>query len=312
MRTSIQLIFILLTSFALVACGSDTTESNGKLKVVTTTGQLGDAVTNIGGDVLELASLLGPGIDPHLYVPTEGDVGKFSSADVIFYNGLNLEAQMSRIMDQMGERGKTVLAVGDNLPDSELLEWEDGSKAFDPHVWNDPMLWSIGVELIRDTLMEADPDNAETYRANAEAYLAEIAETHVYVTELINSIPENQRVMITAHDAFAYFGRTYNLEVAGLQGLSTESEAGTADVQNLASFIVERGIPAIFVETSVPPRTIEAVQAAVQAKGAAVEIGGYLFSDALGEAGTPAATYNGMLRHNAETLAGALGGTIVE
>lgn len=312
MKNKVQLISVLILALLLAACGGSATESNGKLKVVTTTGQLGDAVANIGGDTLELSSLLGPGIDPHLYVPTEGDVGKFSSADVIFYNGINLEAQMKRIMDQMGERGTVVVAVGDSLPESELLEWDDGSKAFDPHVWNDPMLWSQGVALIRDTLMEADPDNAATYEANAEAYLNEIAETHAYVTELISSIPENQRVMITAHDAFAYFGRTYGLEVAGLQGISTESEAGTADVQNLANFIVERGVPAIFVETSVPPRTIEAVQAAVQAKGATVEIGGSLFSDALGEAGTAAATYNGMLRHNAETLAGALGGTVTE
>ncbi|MGB1251254.1 MAG: metal ABC transporter solute-binding protein, Zn/Mn family [Candidatus Promineifilaceae bacterium] len=312
MKNNVQLILLVVFAVFVAACGGGATESSGKLKVVTTTGQLGDAVANIGGDTLELASLLGPGIDPHLYVPTEGDVGKFSSADVIFYNGINLEAQMSRIMAQMGERGKIVVSVGDSMPESDLLNWEGEGKAFDPHIWNDPVLWSQGVELIRDMLMEADPDNADVYEANTKAYLAEIAETHAYVTELINSIPESQRVMITAHDAFAYFGRTYGLEVAGLQGISTESEAGTADVQNLAAFIIERGVPAMFVETSVPARTIEAVQAAVQAQGAAVEIGGSLFSDALGEAGTAAATYNGMLRHNAETLTGALGGTVTE
>ena len=300
---------LLLSSFIallLVACGANTAASeDGKLRVVTTTGQVGDAVANIAGDTVELKSLLGPGIDPHLYVPTEGDVSSFANADVIFYNGLHLEAQMTRVLDQMAERGTIVVAMGESMPEDQLLSWD--TSTYDPHVWNDPILWSLGVAAIRDTLIEADPDNAETYRINAETYLADIAETHEFVQTEIAKIPEDKRVMITAHDAFGYFARTYGMEVRGLQGISTESEAGTQDVQELAAFIVERQIPAIFVESSVPPDTIEAVQEAVRAQGFEVEIGGQLFSDALGEAGHEADNYNGMLRHNATTLANALG-----
>ena len=302
------IILTLFFSISLAACNaSEPANENGRLQVVTTTGQVGDAVANIAGDTVELKSLLGPGIDPHLYVPTEGDVSAFANADVIFYNGLFLEAQMKRVLDQMAERGTIVIALGDQMPEDQLLTLEDGAYTYDPHVWNDPMLWSIGVEAIRDTLIEADPDNAETYRTNADAYLTEIAESHEFVLAEIAKIPENQRVMITAHDAFGYFARTYGLEERGLQGISTESEAGTQDVQDLADFIVERQIPAIFVESSVPPDTIEAVQEAVRAQGFEVEIGGQLFSDALGETGHEAETYNGMLRYNATTLANALG-----
>ena len=300
------IILTLFFSISLVACNaSDTANENGRLQVVTTTGQVGDAVAHIAGDTVDLKSLLGPGIDPHLYVPTEGDVSAFANADVIFYNGLHLEAQMTRVLDQMAERGTIVVAMGESMPEDQLLSWD--ASTYDPHVWNDPMLWSLGVASIRDTLIEADPDNAETYRTNAEAYLNEIAASHEFVQTEIAKIPENQRVMITAHDAFGYFARTYGLEERGLQGISTESEAGTQDVQALADFIVERQIPAIFVESSVPPDTIEAVQEAVKAQGFEVEIGGQLFSDALGEAGHEAETYNGMLRYNATTLANALG-----
>lgn len=303
-RTTRLIILIVLTSL-LVACGGNAgAAQDGRLQVVTTTGQIADAVANIAGDNVELTSLLGPGIDPHLYVPTEGDVSTFANADVIFYNGLHLEAQMTRVLDQMESRGTTVVAMSDNMPEDQLLNWD--ANTHDPHIWNDPLLWSIGVESIRDTLIEADPDNAETYRTNAEAYLAEIAATHAFVQTEIAKIPADKRVMITAHDAFGYFARTYGMEVRGLQGISTESEAGTQDVQELASFIVERQIPAIFVESSVPPDTIEAVQQAVQAQGFAVEIGGQLFSDALGEAGHEGDNYNGMLRYNAKTLATAL------
>ncbi|MCI0393541.1 MAG: zinc ABC transporter substrate-binding protein [Chloroflexi bacterium] len=300
--------FLVILLLALTACGgaAEGGPAEGQLNVVATTGQIHDALVNIGGDAIHLTGLLGPGVDPHLYVPTESNVSTLSEADVIFYNGLHLEAQMVRIMTQMASRGVTVVAVGDALPPEQLLDW-DSSAPYDPHIWNDPLLWSQAVEIMRDTLINADPENAELYRANTEKYLAEIAETHEYIQAQIAKIPPERRVMITAHDAFGYFARTYGLEVRGLQGISTESEASTADVQELANFIVERQVPAIFVETSVPPRTIEAVQAAVRAQGFEVSIGGSLFSDALGEQGHPAATYTGMLRYNAETLAAALG-----
>ncbi|MDQ4077429.1 MAG: zinc ABC transporter substrate-binding protein [Chloroflexota bacterium] len=308
-RRGLYLLLCTVLLLLLPACGpvdaGDEAE-DGQLNVVATTGQICDAVKNIGGDVIDLECLFGPGVDPHLYVPTEGDVNTLSEAEVIYYNGLHLEAQMVRVMDQMATRGKTVVAVAETLPPDQLLDW-DATAPYDPHVWNDPMLWSQGVAAIRDTLVDADPEHAERYRENAEEYLAEIAETHEYVRELLEQIPEERRVMITAHDAFGYFARTYGLEVRGLQGISTESEASTSDVQELADLIVERQIPAIFVETTVSPRTIEAVQAAVEAQGYEVEIGGELFSDALGSPDTPAGTYTGMLRHNAETVAEALG-----
>ncbi len=299
---------LLLAATFLTACGGTTTvasEFEGRLNVVATTGQIGDAVANVAGDAVELTTLFGPGIDPHLYVPTEGDVTTFSQANVIFYNGLHLEAQMLRMMDQMDERGIVVVAIGDSLPEDELIAW-DANFPHDPHVWNDPSLWKQGVELIRDTLIEADPANEEQYRANTAVYLAEIDAADQFVQEQIARIPDDKRVLISAHDAFAYFARTYSLEERGLQGISTESEAGTQDVQALAELIVSREIPAIFVESSVPRNTIEAVQAAAGAQGFDVVIGGQLYSDALGDPGTPEGTYVGMRRHNAQTLADAL------
>ncbi|HEX6386911.1 MAG TPA: zinc ABC transporter substrate-binding protein [Anaerolineae bacterium] len=303
----LTIVLTLLLSLLLVACGAgaEAGNANGKLKVVATTGQIGDAVANIAGDAIDLETLFGPGIDPHLYVPTESDVTTLGEADVIFYNGLHLEAQMERVMQQMANRGVTVVAVGETLPEERLLRW-DAQTPYDPHVWNDPELWKIGVEAIRDTLISADPENAELYRQNSEAYLTEIDAADQYVREQVERIPPERRVMITAHDAFGYFASRYGLEERGLQGISTESEAGTNDVQQLADFIVERQIPAIFIESSVPPDTIEALQAAVRARGFEVSIGGELFSDALGTPGTPEGTYTGMLRHNARTLADAL------
>lgn len=300
------IISTLLLGVTLMACSSAAPEQqSGSLQIVATTGQIADAVANVAGDAANITSLFGPGVDPHLYVPTEGDVGTLGEADIIFYNGLHLEAQMTRIMDQMAATGTVVVPLGDELPEAELLAWSDNTP-YDPHFWNDTTLFSQAVEIIRDTLVEADPENAAVYQANTDTYLAEIEATAVFVREQIDRIPEDKRVMITAHDAFGYFGRAFGLEVRGLQGISTETEAGTNDVQQLADFIVQRQIPAIFVESSVPPTTIEAVQAAVSAQGFSVAIGGELFSDALGTAGTPEGTYLGMLRHNAQTLADAL------
>lgn len=301
------LIVLLTVALMTSACGSgNATADNGKPNVVATTGQIADAIANIAGDSVNLSGLLGPGIDPHLYVPTEGDVSTFSEADLIVYNGLDLEAQMARVLEQMESRGVSVLAVGNSLPAETLLNW-DSEYPNDPHVWNDPILWSTAVELMRDQLIELNPDEADLYTANAKTYIDTIGETHEFVLEQIATIPEERRVLITAHDAFGYFGRQYGMEVVGLQGISTESEASTADIQDLVDFIVEREIPAIFVETSVSPKTIEAVQAAVADQGLNVEIGGSLFSDALGEEGSGAETYIGMIRANATTLANALG-----
>ncbi len=308
-QTLVRLLISSTLLTLLVACGASdsatTGDSAGKVRVVATTGQISDSLANIGGDAISLVGLFGPGVDPHLYVPTEGDVGTLANAEVIFYNGVDLEAQMVRVMDEMEKRGITVVPIGDRFPTDRLLSW-DTTYPHDPHIWNDVLLWKLGVEIMRDTLIEVDPDNAELYRENTVSYLAEMDETHQYIQEQIERIPPDKRVMITAHDAFGYFARAYGMDVRGLQGISTESEASTNDVQELTNFIVERQIPAIFVESSVPPRTIEAVQAAVQAQGFEVKIGGTLFSDALGSPDTPEGTYIGMLRHNAKTLADAL------
>ena len=306
-RTLLGLSLLVATLLA-TACGaasSTAPNSDNRLQVVATTGQITDTLAHIGGDAIDLTGLFGAGVDPHLYVPSEGDVATLAEADLIFYNGLHLEAQMLRALEQMATRGVATVAVGDGLPQDQLLAWGQNTP-YDPHIWNDPLLWSKGVVMMRDALIAADPAHADTYRQNTEAYLAEIAQTHEYVRSQIERIPADKRALITAHDAFGYFARTYGLEVRGLQGISTESEASTKDVQDLAAFIVERQIPAIFVESSVPPRTIEAVQAAVQAQGWDVAIGGQLYSDALGSPDTPEGSYTGMLRYNAKTIADAL------
>jgi manganese/zinc/iron transport system substrate-binding protein len=205
----------------------------------------------------------------------------------------------------MGGRVQTV-AVSNQVDPFRLLAHPEYEGAYDPHIWFDVTMWMSAVEVVRDTLIEMDPGHAATYRANAEGYLAELAQLHDYVNSQAQRVPQEKRVVITAHDAFKYFGQAYGFEVRGLQGISTATEAGTGDVQQLAEFIAERQIPAVFVESSVPPRYIEAVQAAVRARGFEVQIGGELFSDAMGSTGTPEGTYTGMVRHNIDTIVEAL------
>ena len=307
MFKKISFLTLLMSIFLLASCQNSNTASNNNdgLTIVTTIAQIADVATNVGGSAVTVDPLMGPGADPHLYSPSAGDVNRLQSADVIFYNGLFLEAQMEDILEQLGE-DKTVVAVAGTISESLLLDSEDYEDEFDPHIWFDIALWAEATEVIRDTLIEADPDNAETYTANAEAYLAELAELDEWVESEISRIPAEQRVLITAHDAFNYFGNAYGMEVMGLQGISTAAEAGTADVQRLADFIAENEIRAIFVESSVSERNVEAVQAAVSSRGWEVEIGGSLFSDAMGEAGTPQGTYIGTVRHNVDTIVPAL------
>jgi manganese/zinc/iron transport system substrate-binding protein len=300
----VAIVALLLLS----ACGGGNDQaanSNGTLKIVATTGMITDIAKNVAGDHAEVAGLMGAGIDPHLYVASEGDVTLLQEANIIFHNGLFLEAQMEDIFEQLAER-KTVAAVASTIDASRLLPWANYADEFDPHIWFDVSLWMQATVTVRDTLIAVDVDNAADYESNAAAYLAELTTLDAYVKEQAQRVPAAQRVLVTAHDAFSYFGKAYDFEVRGLQGISTASEAGTADVQQLADFIVEKQIPAIFVESSVPVRTIEALQAAVQAKGSVVEIGGELFSDAMGNPGTPEGTYVGMVRHNIDTIVGAL------
>jgi manganese/zinc/iron transport system substrate-binding protein len=300
-----KLLPLLLLLLLLAGCAQNQEPTTTGLSVVATTGMIADLAENIGGEHVTVHALMGPGVDPHLYVASEGDVELLQNADLIFYNGLFLEAQMDDILKQLAQR-KTVVPVAEHIDPSRLLPWATYQDEFDPHVWFDVQLWMIAAEAVRDTLVEADADHAEAYRTNAEAFLAELAELDAYVRAQAERVPAEQRVLITAHDAFHYFGRAYGFEVRGLQGISTASEAGTADVRELADFIVEHQIPAIFVESSVPVRNVEALQAGVQDRGFDVAIGGSLFSDAMGDPDTPEGTYIGMVRHNIDTVVGSL------
>lgn len=279
--------------------------STRSIRVVTTTGMITDIVKNVGGERLEVTGLMGPGVDPHLYKASEGDVTRMSRADVIFYNGLHLEGKMAEVLEKIRSMVKTA-AVTDGIERSVLLAPPEFEGAYDPHVWFDVSLWMDATRYVRDFLAEYDPDHGETYRNRAKTYLKELAGLHAYVKDRAAELNEERRVLITAHDAFNYFGRAYGFEVRGLQGISTASEAGTADVQSLAEFIVKRKIPSIFVETSVPARYLRALQEAVRSRGFEVMIGGSLYSDAMGSPGTPEGTYVGMIRHNIDTIVESL------
>lgn len=312
MRSSkLFIVFILL--MLLGACGPNSKAAEAidpnKLTVVATTGQVADIVRNVGQDKVNLIQLLGPGIDPHTYLATEGDIRIFLKADLIFYSGLRLEAQMDRFLEQINKSGDSVVvALGDKLDKTELLNWEpEANLPYDPHIWNDVMLWSQVVGFVRDSLVEQDPANADAYKANADVYLQQLKELHEYTLEQVAKIPEERRILITAHDAFGYYGRAYGLQVEAVQGISTESEASAADIQALTHVILDSKVPAIFVESTISPRTIEAVIAAVGAQGQEVKIGGQLYADALGASDSGADTYISMMRHNIDTIVAALG-----
>lgn len=310
-RLILPLTIILLMALTLVACGeagesSEIPIGERQVNVVATTGMIGDVIENVGGERVSVITLMGPGVDPHLYAASEGDVTRLREADIVFYNGLHLEAQMANVLDRMGESGSRTVAVTDAISRDSLLAPPEFEGAYDPHVWFDVSMWMQTVEVVRDALSDLDPESSDVYEQNADVYLAELQELHDYVLQQAARVPEQKRVLVTAHDAFNYFGQAYGFEVRGLQGISTASEASTADVQNLARFIAEREIPAVFIESSVPQRNIEAVQAAVRSQGAEVSIGGELYSDAMGSAGTPEGTYVGMVRHNIDTIVSAL------
>ncbi|MDF2749917.1 MAG: periplasmic solute binding protein [Gaiellaceae bacterium] len=305
--------YVLAAVAALLAgCGPVSTTTvriptDEPIAVVTTIGMIADAVERVGGERVSVDGLMGPGIDPHLYKASEGDLRRLERADLILYAGLHLEAKMADVLERIADQRATQ-AVTETIPRSQLLSPAQFQGQYDPHVWFDVRLWMRTVEQIRDTLTELDPGSRQLYRANAAAYLAELEELDRYVREQVARVPPERRVVITAHDAFGYFGEAYGFDVRGLQGISTASEAGAGDVQELAEFIAERRIPALFVESSVSPRTISAVREAVRSRGFDVEVGGSLFSDAMGDEGTPEGTYIGMVRHNVDTIvAGLLG-----
>lgn len=311
-RNKDRLFRALLTvafAFFLVACQEKESDDDaGKLKVVTTIGMIADVAENIGGDLLRVTSLMGPGVDPHLYKASEGDVERLSGADLILYNGLHLESKMGEVLERMGGRIKTA-AVAEIFETGRLIEVEGGGGSHDPHVWFDVSLWMEVAVAIRDAVIDADPDNKEKYEKAHAAYAQSLDELERYVRSQVEKVPEEKRIIVTAHDAFSYFGRAYGFTVRGLQGISTVTEAGTADVRGLADYIANNEIPAIFVESSVPRKNVEALQAAVKSRGFEVAIGGELFSDAMGDAGTAEGTYLGMVKHNVDTIVGALTGT---
>ena len=302
----------LLLALMLTACGpieppTARVLDGQTIEVVTTVGMITDAVEHVGGSRVHVEGLMGPGVDPHLYKASEGDLRRLEKADVVFFGGLHLEAKMADVLERVDERRATQ-AVTDEIPRSHLLRPAQFKGQYDPHVWFDVTLWMQAVEQIRDTLVRLDPGSADLYRRNAAAYLVQLRELDRYVHERAATVPEDKRVLITAHDAFNYFGRQYGFDVRGLQGISTAAEAGAGGVQQLAQFIADRRIPAIFVESSVSPRTIEAVREAVRSRGFDVRIGGSLYSDAMGNPGTPDGTYIGMVRHNIDTIVAGLRG----
>jgi manganese/zinc/iron transport system substrate-binding protein len=281
-------------------------DHGGKIGITSTVGMITDVLRTIGGEQVVVSGLMGPGIDPHLYKPSAGDIILLGDADIIFYGGLHLEGRMTETFEKILRSGKPTIPVSESIPEHLLRSPAEFQGAHDPHVWFDVTLWRIAAETMISELASHFPDAIETFQTNGASYLAELDDLDAWVQEQVARVPEGQRVLITAHDAFGYFGARYGFEVRGLQGFSTATEAGAGDVQDLATFITERRIRAMFVESSVPPATVEAVQEACRAKGWDVRIGGELFSDAMGQDGTVEGTYIGMVRHNVDTIVSAL------
>ncbi|MEO1006985.1 MAG: zinc ABC transporter substrate-binding protein [Planctomycetota bacterium] len=280
--------------------------------IVATTGMVADIVRNVAGERATVTGLIGSGVDPHLYKPTRSDVQRLLGADAIFINGLLLEGKMTDSLFRAAEAGKKVFRVTELLDEAYLLEPEGFEGHYDPHVWMDPLAWSKAVGVVRDKLTEFDPQGASAYRENAEAYAARLDALDAYAVRVLASVPEEQRALVTAHDAFNYFGRRFGYEVVGIQGISTDSEAGVRDIERLVDLLVDRKIAAVFVESTVSQRNVEALIAGARARGHEVSIGGTLFSDAMGDAGTYRGTYVGMIDHNVTTIARALGGEAPE
>ncbi|PNQ74691.1 manganese transporter [Hanstruepera neustonica] len=300
-----NIIIICIISLTFSGC-KDTNKQNDKLNVVTTTSMITDLVSNIGGDAINLQGLMGSGVDPHLYKASEGDVTKLVNADLIFYNGLHLEGKLVEVFEKMEHQGVKTIAISDTLDKNTLIGSEYFASNYDPHIWFNIEYWEQVTTFVVHKLSEAIPSESSVFEENGQQYLDKLKELKEEITNTISSLPKEKRILVTAHDAFNYFGKSFDFEVVGLQGLSTATEAGVQDVQKLATFIIDNQVKAIFVESSVPKRTIEALQAAVKSKGHDVKIGGTLYSDALGNAGTVEGTYIGMFKYNVNTIVNAL------
>jgi manganese/zinc/iron transport system substrate-binding protein len=319
LRVTLGLLGLLCVASGVASCGPDQRPAaagdaetgatgDGPYTVVATVGMIEDVVRQVAGERARVIGLIGTGVDPHLYKPTRSDLSLLLSADMIVYNGLLLEGRMTDTLIRAAASGKPVYAVTELLDEAFLLEPQDAPGHTDPHVWMDPSAWTGTVEVIRDRLSAFDPEGEAVYRQNAEAYTRELEALDAYAQGVLSSVPEGRRVLVTAHDAFNYFGRRFGYEVVGLQGLSTESEAGVRDIERLVDLLVGRGVTAVFVESTVSARNITALIAGAGARGHTVALGGSLFSDAMGEPGTYEGTYVGMIDHNVTTIARALGG----
>jgi manganese/zinc/iron transport system substrate-binding protein len=307
---------------ALLAAGCDSqgdastaqqpTKAQGPYTIVTTVAMVTDIVKQVAGDNANVIGLLGEGVDPHLHDPTRNDVAELMKADVIFYSGLHLEGRMQDTFESLAGKGKRVYAVTDGIDKNYLRKPAEFEGYYDPHVWMDAVAWSNCVAYVAQSLGEYDPAHADDYKKNGEACRAQLKALDDYARQVIASIPADQRMLVTAHDAFGYFSRAYNIPVHSPQGISTESEAGVDDINQLVDLLVERKLAAIFVESTVNPKTLQAVIEGAAKRGHKVAIGGKLFSDAMGAPGTYEGTYIGMIDHNATVIARGLGGTAPE
>jgi manganese/zinc/iron transport system substrate-binding protein len=301
---------IAAAAFAVAGCSEvpvATPEAlaHRQVRVTTTTNFITDLARNVGGDRVRVTGLMGPGVDPHMYKASAGDVKTLTEADLVLYGGLELEGKMADVFERLAEHRATV-AVTRDIPRDALLEQPQHAGKYDPHVWFDVSLWERAAATTAEALAKIDPAHAGEYRDNARAYVRELRALDAYAKRRLAEIPERSRVLVTSHDAFRYLGRRYGLDVVAIQGTSTATEATTADVERVAGVIADRGVKAVFVESSVPPQTIDAVLASASRQGGHAAIGEELYSDAAGADGTPEGTYVGMVRHNVDAIAEGL------
>jgi len=309
MNYLIKILVVFVATAIFTACGLRNDPEDGdlsRLKVVTTTTMLTDLVYQLCGDSVQRTGLMGAGVDPHFYKPTEGDVFRIYDADLIFYNGLHLEGRLVDLFGKMKQRGINALNVGNSISANQLIRIDDEGKHFDPHIWFSINNWKSAAIFVSKSIAALDAKNEEYYSTMLANYLQQLDKLEVESRLLLNEVPPPRRVLITAHDAFEYFGMEFGFEVIGLQGINTVSEAGAGNVRQLADLIVRRQIPAVFVESSVSDRNIRALVEAVRSRGFTIQPGGTLYSDALGSPGTPEGTYTGMYRHNVKTIRNAL------
>lgn len=310
---SLSLFLILCLTQTTISCGPDDLAPLAKAhdktyQVTATVGMIADIAREVAGDHARVEGIIGEGVDPHLYKPTSMDVKALQAADLVFYGGLNLEGKMGDVLVRLARTGKPVYAVTEAVLEDPDFLLSDAEAHFDPHVWMDVSGWKRAVKVVIAGLSSFDPSHASEYESRGDAYLKQLDALDDYARQVLGSIPAEQRTLVTAHDAFNYMARAYGLEVRGIQGISTESEAGVKDIEDLVTFLVEKKIPAVFVESSVSEKNVQALIEGAKAKGHTVIIGGELYSDAMGPAGSYEGTYIGMIDHNVTTITNALGG----